>query len=118
MKLGKVMDYLDPIVRDESQSDDIRFHAMWIESTMARQLDRNDKYKNYETFWPIAENRTAALELRAAALIALLSANPTPARLISIHALMEAETDPHLINFYRTTILSLAGSHQPCHGPL
>lgn len=116
LKLGKVIDYLNPIIRDESQSNDLRFLATWV--TLAVASARNDNDKNYETFWPIFENRSAALELRVAAFTSLLTSNPTPARLMSIHALMETESNLHLINFYRTTILSLAGSTQPCNQKL
>lgn len=110
LKLGMVVDYLDPIIRDETQNSDIRFLAAY--ATFAVSNTRAEK--TYETFWPIFENRSAALELRVAAFTTLLFSNPTPARLISIHALMESETNPHLINFYRTTILSLAGTTHPC----
>lgn len=110
LKLGKVVEYLEPIIRDESQSNDIRFLAAWATLSMSS----NRPEKTYETFWPIFENRSAALELRVAAFTTLLHSNPTPARLISIHALMETEPNPHLINFYRTTILSLAGTTHPC----
>lgn len=116
LKLGNVVEYLDPIIRDHSQSDDIRFLAMFI--TMETAWRRDDNDKNFETFWPIFENRSEALELRVAAFTTLLTSNPTPARLMSIHALIETESDPHLINFYRTTILSLAGSTQPCYRKL
>lgn len=112
LRLDNVVDYLDPIIRDTTQSDDIRFLAMFI--TMENAWSRSNRDKIYETFWPILENRTAALELRVAAFNTLLASYPTPARLMSIHALMESESDPHLINFYRTTILSLAGTTQPC----
>lgn len=116
LRLDNVVDYLDPIIRDASQSDDIRFLAMFI--TMENAWKHSQRGKIFETFWPILENRTAALELRVAAFNTLLASYPTPARLMSIHALMESETDPHLINFYRTTILSLAGTTQPCYGKL
>lgn len=113
LKLGKVADYLDPIIRDESQDNDVRFLAMWVSLTASE--GRTDTDKIYENLWPIFENRTARLELRVAAFTSLLVSNPTPARLMSIHALMENETNPHLINFYRTTILSIAGTTHPCY---
>lgn len=114
LKLGKVTDYLDPIIRDESQSDDVRFMATWIKESVAQQSSYNERRANYETFWPIFENRSAPIELRVAAFMTLLSSNPTSARLMSIHTLMENETNPHLVNFYRTTLLSLAGTTQLC----
>lgn len=118
LKLGKVTDYLDPIIRDENQSDDIRFMATWIKESVAEQSTPNERRKNYETFWPIFENRSAPIELRVAAFKTLLTSNPTSSRLMSIHTLMENETNPHLINFYRTTLLSLAGTTQPCYQKL
>lgn len=114
LKLGKVPDYLDPIIRDESQSDDIRFMATWIKESVAERSTSSERRKNYETFWPIFENRSASIELRVAAFMTLLTSNPTSARLMSIHTLMENETNPHLVNFYRTTLLSLAGTTQAC----
>ena len=118
LKLGLVTNYLDPIIRDESQSDDIRFQATWIKESTAEQSTSSERRTNYETFWPIFENRSAAIELRVAAFMTLLTSNPTSARLMSIHTLMENETNPHLVNFYRTTLLSLAGTTQPCYQKL
>lgn len=118
LKLGKVTDYLDPIIRDETQSHDIRFMATWIKESVAEQSTSSERRKNYETFWPIFENRSAPIELRVAAFNTLLTSNPTSARLMSIHTLMENETNPHLVNFYRTTLLSLAGTTQPCYQKL
>lgn len=114
LKLGKVTDYLDPIIRDELQSDDIRFMATWIKESVAEQSTSNERQTNYETFWPIFENRSMSIELRVAAFMTLLTSNPTSARLMSIHTLMESETNPHLLNFYHTTLLSLAGTTQSC----
>lgn len=110
LKLGKVVEYLDPIIRNETQNSDIRFLAAI--ATFAVADTRPER--TYETYWPIFENQSAALELRVTAFVVLLISNPTPARLVSIHALMEHEPNPHLINFYRTTILSLAGTTHPC----
>lgn len=118
LKLGKVTEYLDPIIRDETQSNDIRFMATWIKESVAEQSSSNERRKNYETFWPIFENRSAPIELRVAAFNTLLRSNPTSARLMSIHTLMENETNPHLVNFYRTTLMSLAGTTQPCYQKL
>lgn len=114
LKLGKVTDYLDPIIRDELQSNDVRSMATWIKESVAEQWTSSEKRTNYETFWPIFENRSAPTELRVAAFMTLLTSDPTSARLMSIHTLMENETNPHLINFYRTTLLSLAGTTQSC----
>lgn len=118
LKLGKVTDYLDPIIRDESQSHDIRFMATWIKESVAERLTSSERRTNYETFWPIFENRSEKIELRVAALMTLLTSNPTSARLMSIHTLMENETNPHMVNFYRTTLLSLAGTTQTCYHKL
>lgn len=118
LKLGKVTDYLDPIIRDESQSNDVRFMATWIKESVAEQWTSSEKRTNYETFWPIFENRSGPIELRVAAFTTLLTSDPTSARLMSIHSLMDNETNPHLINFYRTTLLSLAGTTQSCYQKL
>lgn len=69
----------------------------------------------YEIYWPIFESRNASLELRVAAVTLLLISNPTAARLISIHRIIQSETDPHMINYYRTTITSISETTYPCY---
>lgn len=41
LQLSKVADYLDPIIRDESQNEDIRFLAIW--ATMPSAHTRAEK---------------------------------------------------------------------------
>lgn len=72
----------------------------------------------YEVYWPIFESRNASLELRVAAVTLLLISNPTAARLISIHRIIQSETDPHMINYYRTTITSISETTYPCYQTL
>lgn len=45
----------------------------------------------------------------------LLITNPTPARLMSLHKIMLKETNPHMINYYRTTVMSISGTTYPCY---
>ncbi|KAJ6640893.1 Vitellogenin-6 [Pseudolycoriella hygida] len=111
LQLTKVADYLDPIIRDETQNEDTRFLAIW--ATMPLAHTRAEKA--YETYWPILENRNASLPLRVAAFKMLLLSNPTPARLINLNKMMQDETNMHLLNFYRTTILSISGTTYPCY---
>lgn len=114
LQLGNVADYLDPIIRDENENTDIRFMA--IMATMS--LARSRAEKVYETYWPLFQNKNTTLELRVAAFSTLLLSNPTPARLMSLHKILEDETSSHIINFYRTTILSMSGTTQPCYQDL
>lgn len=44
LQLSKVADYLDPIIRDETQSEDIRFLAIWATIPLAHT--RAEKVKN------------------------------------------------------------------------
>lgn len=111
LQLGNVANYLDPIVRDENENQDIKFLAAWATLSMAGQ--RSERI--YEIYWPIFESKNASLELRVTAVTLLLISNPTPARLISIHRIIQSETDPHMINYYRTTITSISETTFPCY---
>lgn len=51
LQLTKVADYLDPIIRDETQNEDTRFLAIW--ATMPLAHTRAEKVKKrppYSTF--------------------------------------------------------------------
>ncbi|ALC45883.1 CG31150, partial [Drosophila busckii] len=110
LQLGNVANYLEPIVMDEG-NEDLKFMAAW--TTLALADKRAERI--YEIYWPIFESRNASLELRVAAVTLLLISNPTAARLISIHRIIQAETDPHLINYYRTTVMSISETTYPCY---
>ncbi|XP_055375125.1 uncharacterized protein LOC129607901 isoform X2 [Condylostylus longicornis] len=114
LQLGNVANYLDPIIKDPKENSDLKFLAAW--TTMPLAYTRSDKI--YEIYWPIFESNKATLELRVAALTLLIVSKPTPARLISIHRIIKDETDPHLINYYRTTIKSISETTYPCYQPL
>lgn len=114
MLIGKVAEYIDPIIRDEAMDTDTRFLA--ILATMP--LVRSRPEQVYETYWPLFNNRNNTLELRVLAFSALLLSNPTPARLMSLHNVLREETNPHMKNFYRTTILSMSGTTHPCYQEL
>ncbi|XP_055851471.1 uncharacterized protein LOC129915809 [Episyrphus balteatus] len=111
LQLGNVANYLDPIVNNEGEDDDIKFLAAW--ATLPLATTRPDKI--YEIYWPIFESKNATLELRVAAVTLLLISNPTPARLISIHRIIQSETCRHMINYYRTTITSISETTFPCY---
>lgn len=112
--LGNVADYLDPIIRDETLDTDTRFLAILATLPMVRT--RADKV--YETFWPLFQNHNTSLELRVISFYTLVLSNPSPARLMSLHNVLRKETNPHLINFYHTTILSMSGTTHPCYQDL
>lgn len=44
LQLSKVADYLDPIIRDETQSEDLRFLAIWATIPLAHT--RAEKVRN------------------------------------------------------------------------
>ncbi|KAL9889825.1 vitellogenin-like lipoprotein [Glossina fuscipes fuscipes] len=111
LQVGNVANYLDPIVSNGEENQDIKFLAAW--TTLSVAQDRAERI--YEIYWPIFESRNASLELRVAALTLLLISNPTAARLISIHRIIQSETDPHMINYYRTTITSISETTYPCY---
>lgn len=48
LQLTKVADYLDPIIRDETQNEDTRFLAIWATIPLAHT--RAEKVKNSFTF--------------------------------------------------------------------
>lgn len=114
LKIGNVADYLDPIIRDENENTDLRYLA--IMATMP--LARSRAEKVYETYWPLFQNQNTTLELRIAAFSTLLLSNPTPARLMSLHKILQDESSSHIINYYRTTILSMSGTTHPCYQDL
>ncbi|KAI8129767.1 Vitellogenin-1 [Lucilia cuprina] len=111
LQVGNVANYLDPIVSNGEENQDIKFLAAW--TTLSLAPDRAERI--YEIYWPIFESRNASLELRVAAVTLLLISNPTAARLISIHRIIQSETDPHMINYYRTTITSISETTYPCY---
>ncbi|XP_068157824.1 vitellogenin-5 [Drosophila tropicalis] len=111
LQLGNVASYLEPIVSDPNENEDLKFMAAW--TTLALADTRAERI--YEIYWPIFESRNASLELRVAAVTLLLISNPTAARLISIHRIIQSETDPHMINYYRTTVTSISETTYPCY---
>ncbi|XP_061389205.1 uncharacterized protein LOC133324377 [Musca vetustissima] len=111
LQVGNVANYLDPIVSNGEENQDIKFLAAWTTLSLAP----NRAERIYEIYWPIFESRNASLELRVAAVTLLLISNPTAARLISIHRIIQSETDPHMINYYRTTITSISETTYPCY---
>ncbi|XP_052835811.1 uncharacterized protein LOC128252259 isoform X2 [Drosophila gunungcola] len=111
LQLGNVANYLEPIVQDPNENEDLKFQAAW--TTLALSDKRAERI--YEVYWPIFESRNASLELRVAAVTLLLISNPTAARLISIHRIIQSETDPHMINYYRTTVTSISETTYPCY---
>uniref|UniRef100_A0A182LXY5 Vitellogenin domain-containing protein n=1 Tax=Anopheles culicifacies TaxID=139723 RepID=A0A182LXY5_9DIPT len=112
LQLENVAEYLDPIIRaDYPQNTDIRFLAM-LALLPTAHLRPNQVY---ETYWPIFHSRTSPLQLRVAAFTMLLFSNPTPGRLLGLYSVIKTENDPHMINFYRTTVLSISETTYPCY---
>ncbi|XP_055544225.1 vitellogenin-4 [Wyeomyia smithii] len=112
LQLENVAEYLDPIIKaDYAQNTDIRFLAMW--ATMPTAHLRPNQV--YETYWPIFHSKTSPLQLRVAAFTMLLVSNPTPGRLLGLYSVIKTENDPHMINFYRTTVLSISETTYPCY---
>ncbi|XP_030375006.1 uncharacterized protein LOC115624412 [Scaptodrosophila lebanonensis] len=111
LQLGNVANYLEPIMLDVNGNEDLKFLAAW--ATISLVNTRPERI--YEVYWPIFESRNASLELRVAAVTLLLISNPTAARLISIHRIIQSETDPHMINYYRTTVTSISETTYPCY---
>ena len=114
LQLGNVANYLEPIIKaDYAQNTDIRFLA--ILTLLPTAHTRPDKV--FEIYWPIFQSKTTPLQLRVAALMMLFS-NPTPGRLLGLYNVIKEESCPHIINFYRTTVLSLSESTYSCYQPL
>lgn len=66
-------------------------------------------------YWPILVNRTEHLEMRIAALTLLIVSNPSPNRLISLYWYLKEEPNPHLYNYYYTTLKSVERTKFPCY---
>lgn len=130
LQLGNVAAYLQPIIQaDYSQTTDIRFLAIF--ATMPTAYTRPDEVRafdplqlplpNYfpisqifETYWPIFYSKTSPLQLRIAAFTMLLVSSPTAGRLLGLYNVIKNENCPHMINFYRTTVLSISETTYSC----
>lgn len=64
---------------------------------------------------PIYKDRSQPLQLRIGAFVMLLVSNPSPGRLLAIYDVISTENCPHMINFYRTTVLSLSETTYTCY---
>lgn len=113
LQLGNVVDYLEPIIRSSGypQTTDLRFLSVW--ATFGTAYLRPDQVFN--TYWPIFRSKTEPLQLRLGAFVMLLVSNPSSGRLLALFDTIINEKDPHMINFYRTTILSLTDSTYSCY---
>lgn len=111
LQLGNVAAYLQPIIQaDYSQTTDIRFLAIF--ATMPTAYTRPDEI--FETYWPIFYSKTSPLQLRIAAFTMLLVSSPTAGRLLGLYNVIKNENCPHMINFYRTTVLSISETTYSC----
>lgn len=114
-QLRNIADYLEPIIKGNyKQTTDIRFLSIW--ATFATAYLRPDKV--FETYWPIYKDKTQPLQLRVGAFVMLLVSNPSPGRLLALYDVISTEKCPHMINFYRTTVLSLAETTYSCYQPI
>uniref|UniRef100_A0A336MI65 CSON015062 protein n=1 Tax=Culicoides sonorensis TaxID=179676 RepID=A0A336MI65_CULSO len=112
LQLRSIADYLEPIIKGNySQTTDIRFLSIW--ATFATSHLRPEKV--FETYWPIYKDKTQPLQLRIGAFVMLLVSNPSPGRLLALYDVINTEKDPHMVNFYRTTVLSLSESTYACY---
>ncbi|KAG5679635.1 hypothetical protein PVAND_009193 [Polypedilum vanderplanki] len=111
LQLGNVNKYLQPIIQaDYSQTTDIRFLAIF--ATMPTAHTRSAEI--FETYWPIFNTKSTPLQLRIAAFTMLLVSAETPGRILGLFNVIKKENCPHMINFYRTTILSISESTYSC----
>lgn len=111
LQLGNVPNYLQPIIQaDYSQTTDIRFLAIF--ATMPTAFTRPNEV--FETYWPIFYSKSSPLQLRIAAFTMLLVSSPTPGRLLGLYNVIKNENCPHMINFYRTTVLSISETTYSC----
>lgn len=111
LQLGNVANYLQPIIQaDYTQTTDIRFLAIF--ATIPTAYSRSTQV--FETYWPIFYSKTTPLQLRIAAFQMLLVSAQTPGRLLGLFNVIKNENCPHMINFYRTTVLSISESTNSC----
>ncbi|XP_063709940.1 uncharacterized protein LOC134838357 [Culicoides brevitarsis] len=112
LQLRNIADYLEPIIKGNyKQTTDIRFLSIW--ATFSTAYLRPDKV--FETYWPIYKDKTQPLQLRIQAFVMLLVSNPSPGRLLALYDVISTENCPHMINFYRTTVLSLSETTYSCY---
>nr|QGV11548.1 Vg1 [Tetrastichus brontispae] len=112
IQLGRVVEFLEPIASgNNGEPRHLRALAAWASLPTAPL--RPDVI--YPVYWPILVNRTEHLEMRIAALTLLIVSNPSPNRLISLYWYLKEEPNPHLYNFYYTTLKSVERTKFPCY---
>ncbi|XP_076650819.1 vitellogenin-5 isoform X2 [Halictus rubicundus] len=111
IQLGRVVEFLEPIASgNNAESRHFRVLAAWASLPTASL--RPDVI--YRVYWPILINGTEHLEMRVAALTLLIVSTPTPSRLISLYWYMQNEPNPHLYNYFYTTLKSMERTTYPC----
>lgn len=98
----------------EQYSRHLRSLALWA----LLPLGERHAADTYRLLWPLLVNRSEHLELRAVSLAALLAAQPSETRLLTLYWYMQAEADLHLRHFFYTTLVSLRGTTYPCYARL
>nr|XP_031847046.1 uncharacterized protein LOC116433275 isoform X1 [Nomia melanderi] len=112
IQLGRVVEFLEPIASgNNAESRHFRVLAAWASLPTAPL--RPDVI--YPVYWPILINKTEHLEMRIAALTLLIVSSPTPSRLISLYWYMQSERNPHLYNYFYTTLKSMERTTYPCY---
>lgn len=115
IRLGKVTDYLMPIVTGKLKigGDNLRHSAIWV--VMPSFVMHPEKA--YRILWPILADQSLTLELRTSSLAVLVysqNAKSRPSFFLNLYWLMSKEGCFHLYNYYYTILTSLASSHNPC----
>lgn len=115
IRIGKVMEYLMPIVTGKLKigGDNLRHSAIW--AVMPSFVMHPEKA--YRILWPILADSNMTLELRTSSLAVLIysqNAKSRPSFFLNLHWLMSKEPCFHLYHYYYTILTSLASSHNPC----
>ncbi|XP_068082833.1 vitellogenin-4 isoform X2 [Anabrus simplex] len=118
IEIGDVYDYIEPVIRGNvtvftERPHHIRFLGVW--ATMTAAYNPTKTLKIYQTYWPILTNRSEHLEMRVAALTMLMLSGPTYGNFFNLLWFMESEPNPHLQNFFYTTLVSLIDTKYPCY---
>ncbi|XP_058799949.1 uncharacterized protein LOC131669231 isoform X2 [Phymastichus coffea] len=115
IQLGRVVEFLEPIASgNNGESRHLRVLAAWASLPTAPL--RPDVI--YPVYWPILTNRTEHLEMRIAALTLLIVSNPSANRLLSLYWYLKCEPNPHLYNYFYTTLKSVERTKFPCYAKM
>lgn len=114
IRVGNVHTLLMPIVMKEvlfpERPEEIRLTALWV---IFNVVPRDSLYIQ-DNIWPILANPKEPLKLRLTACTVLMANMRNTNDMMNLYWFMVSEKNPHLHNYYLTSLKSLANSVSPC----